>query len=216
MHGVAATVEHRPLTRLISPRTVIDVGANKGQFTLFALEAWPACRVYAFEPLTEAATRFRAVMNGNRRVMLREVAVGSTSGTAEIHVSGREDSSSLLPIGDRQAELFPGTGEVGIRTIPVARLSEVLDQDRLIEPVLLKIDVQGFELAVLRGSDELLPLVRWLYIECSEIELYNGQSLRPEIEALLLDRGFRVERRLNQVHHNRAGLVQSDLLFARP
>ena len=197
LRGVAATIEHSDLAGLVTPRTVIDIGANKGQFTLFALEAWPGCAVHAFEPQPAAAARFRAALRGHPAVTLHEAAVGPVSGEATMHLSQRADSSSLLPIGERQAELFPGTAAAGSLTVSVRTLEEALDNDSLRAPALLKIDVQGFELEALRGCASLLPLIEYVYVECSYIELYTGQALFEEIQAFLDRHGLRFRREFN-------------------
>ncbi len=53
-------------------------------------------------------------------------AIGSQAGEARIHVSARDDSSSLLPITARQSALFPGTAAAGTATIRVLRLADAL------------------------------------------------------------------------------------------
>ena len=55
-----------------------------------------------------------------------EAEVGPQAGEAPIHVSARDDSSSLLPITARQSELFPGTAAAGMATIRVLRLADAL------------------------------------------------------------------------------------------
>lgn len=67
-----------------------------------------------------------AVFAGDARAQLIEASVGPEPGAAEIHVSARDDSSSLLPISQRQNALFPGTAEAGTTTIRVVRLAEAL------------------------------------------------------------------------------------------
>src|SRR4051812_13666923 len=74
LRGVGATIEHQGLEGWIYPKTVVDIGANKGQFSLFALEAFPGCRIFAFEPLPGPAARFRAVLGGYPHVVLFEQA----------------------------------------------------------------------------------------------------------------------------------------------
>ena len=215
LRGVAATIEHSPLAELITPRTVIDIGANKGQFTLFALEAWPGCTVHAFEPQPAAATRFRAALAAHPAVTLHEVAVGPSSGEAIMHLSGRADSSSLLPIGKGQVELFPGTAAIGSLTVAVRRLDEMLDADAIVRPVLLKIDVQGFEVEALRGCAPLLPLMDHVYVECSYVELYTGQGLIGEVLSFLDGLGLLLEREFNVTTCPQVGKIQSDCLFCR-
>ena len=70
-----------------------------------------------------------------------------------MHVSAREDSSSLLPVGEGQVSAFPGTDEVGTTNVEVRTLDSVMANRDLEKPALLKVDVQGFELPVLRGAD---------------------------------------------------------------
>lgn len=88
-------------------------------------------------------------MAGGVRATLMEAAVGPQAGEARIHVSARDDSSSLLPITARQSALFPGTA-----TIRVLRLVDALPAAEIAAPALLKLDVQGFEML---GFSEPLP-----------------------------------------------------------
>ncbi|MGB5147902.1 MAG: FkbM family methyltransferase, partial [Porticoccaceae bacterium] len=90
------------------------------------------------------AALWRAVFAGDARATLVEAAVGPQAGEAQIHVSARDDSSSLLPITARQNALFPGTGEAGTATIRVARLADEVPAADIAAPALLKLDVQGF------------------------------------------------------------------------
>lgn len=216
LHGVAATIEHLPLAKLVTPDTVIDVGANKGQFSLFALQAWPACRVIAFEPLPGPAARYRKMLGGNSRARLVEAAIGPASGTAEIHLSEREDSSSLLPIGERMAGIFPQARSAGRTvTVEIGPLDRFVAEEALRGDVLLKLDVQGFELEALRGCECYLERIEHLYVECSYVELYRGQALIGEIVGYLQDRGFALKTEMNIVVRDGVGKVQSDGLFGR-
>jgi FkbM family methyltransferase len=82
-------------------RTVVDIGANRGQFALAARHCFADARIVSFEPLSGPAALWRAVFAGDARAALVEAAVGPEAGEAEIHVSARDDSSSLLPIAAR-------------------------------------------------------------------------------------------------------------------
>ena len=75
-HGVAATIEHHGALERLDVKTVIDVGAHKGQFSLLALEIFPSARVYSFEPQTKPRERFQHVLNGEERVRLFTAAIG--------------------------------------------------------------------------------------------------------------------------------------------
>lgn len=213
--GVAAAVEHRTALASLDVATVVDAGANRGQFSLFAREAFPQARIYAIEPLPEAGKVFRRVFAGDERVRLFARALAREVGKRTLHVARRDDSSSLLPIGGWQQAVFAGTDPVGRVTVQAAPLMDLLPAEAIQPPALLKLDVQGCELEVLEGCGDLLDRFAYVYCECSEVELYAGQALRPEIEGFLAGHGFMPVGRSNVFVDRRLGPVQADVLFAR-
>jgi hypothetical protein len=141
------------------------------------------------------------------------VAIGPERGRATIHVSARDDSSSLLPIGERQAAIFPGTAEVRTESVDVAPLDSLVAAGEIEAPALLKLDVQGFELQALQGCESLLDRFTYVYVECSFIELYAGQALAHEVVAWLEARGFRLLGTHNMSYDASGREVQADFLF---
>ena len=214
-HGVAAGVEHAGVLRNLGPvQTVVDIGANRGQFALAARQCFADARIVSFEPLAGPAALWRAVLAGDVRATLVEAAVGPQAGEAQIHVSARDDSSSLLPITARQNALFPGTAEAGTATIRVARLADEVPAADIAAPALLKLDVQGFELQALAGCEEVLERFAWVYVECSFQELYAGQSFADEVIAWLRERGLRLVGVYHMAYDGEGRAVQADFLFA--
>ena len=210
VRGVVPTIDHEEAFVGLEFASVVDVGANVGQFSLFASHRWPAATIHAFEPIPDQAARFSAV-HGNR-VTLHRCALGESPTLLPIHIASRKDSSSLLPLGQRQKAMF-NMDEVGQIEVPVERLDAVLEPADLPQPSLLKIDVQGFEYEVLRGAGKLLRHFSHIYVEVSFTELYEGQRLYADIKALLLDSGLTLLRNYNIVRDTFGALVQADLLF---
>jgi FkbM family methyltransferase len=212
---VAPAIEHRELLRSLNCDLLLDVGANRGQFSLIARMEHPRCRIHAFEPQPGEASVYRRIFDGDALATLHELALGDQPGEADLHISRRRDSSSLLPIGELQAKLFPSTEEVGIHRVKVVTLDSQSPQWSAARRILLKLDVQGFELGVLRGAIETLRHCAYVYAECSQIPLYTGQALYPEVAAFLAGHGFQPVRQLNE-QHDQGRLIQADHLFARP
>jgi FkbM family methyltransferase len=215
-HGVAAGVEHEHVLEHLNAagiQTVIDVGANRGQFSLATLHCIPGAKIIAFEPLDEPAQKYMEVFAGNDSVTLFKFAIGDTNSHSRIHVSRSDDSSSLRPISALQNELFRNTAELEERTVVVKRLQDIVDAGKMETPVLLKIDVQGCEKEVLAGAGTLLPVVQAIYVECSFMELYEGQALADEIIALLQGHGFRLKGIYNLSYNNKGTAIQGDFLF---
>jgi FkbM family methyltransferase len=209
---VLAGVEHKEiLNRKI--QTVVDIGANKGQFSLAASEYTDA-KIYAFEPLPDPARTFRKVFHDRKNVRLFEYAISDKSGTTEMHISGKEDSSSLLKIGELQSEHFPGTQEVGTVQIESAPLINFIASDDLTETSLLKLDVQGFELQALKGCQPLLSQFSYIYCECSYIALYEGQALVTEVITFLENSGFQLSGVYNTQVDHLGNHIQADFMFS--
>jgi FkbM family methyltransferase len=217
-HRVAAGVEHSQLLdylQLQNIQTLVDIGANRGQFALVARKCFPNAKIMSFEPLKEPAAIFRRVFNSDPMVVLHELAIGPNDDRMTIHVSHADDSSSLLPITSLQNKLFPGTDEKEIRTIQVKPLDAVLEPKDIEQPALLKLDVQGFERQALEGCKTLITLFSYVYVECSFVELYAGQSLAHEVIAFLDDFGFVLSGVYNLCYDKRSIAIQGDFLFKR-
>lgn len=215
-HGVGAAIEHRALLAPLRVASVVDVGANRGQFALLALSLFPNAHVHAFEPTPKPLRRLRAWAAGERRLTLHTLALGTATGEVLMHLSLSDDNSSLKHPTDRQLAEHPSTPMVGSMMVPLARLDMVLSPADLPRPCLLKIDVQGHELEVLRGCGALLDHIDHVLVECSYVELYKDQALGDQLAAHLTDRGF-VQAGISHMSHGADGtLLQADLLFSRP
>ena len=216
IHRVAATTEHESVLRKGPIATVVDIGANRGQFSLAARHHHPDAQIVAFEPLPTAAAVYRKVFVNDRRTMLHVAAVSPADGEATMQISRREDSSSLLPISQLQTALYPEVVAIGTAKVPTAPLDRFLSVDDIAAPALLKIDVQGFELEVLKASVGLLPRFARVYVEASFVTLYEGQALAYQVVDFLREQHFLLTGIYNPAYHPRSGdMLQADLLFTR-
>lgn len=212
-HGVAAAVEHVEVIRLSKAGTLIDIGANKGQFSLAFRAIRPTATIVAFEPLPDAADTYESLLGTDPLVELHRVAISDMVGELEFHITDRRDSSSLLKPGQGQADAF-GVHAESVGMVPVRQLDEFLALDQLQRPVLVKIDVQGAELQVLKGFKRLED-VDFIYVELSFVELYQGQPLFAGVSAYLEEHGFELAGAFNQVSTLKFGPTQADFFFRR-
>ncbi len=136
----------------VNARTVFDVGANAGIFSLAALGVNPQAAVHAFEPTPEIAARLRATaaMNGLSRLVINEVAVGDHDGDATLRRWRGEDGSNegqnfIAADGDGQGE-----------PVKLVSLDRYCADHGIDRSDLLKIDIQGNEPKAFAGAAALL------------------------------------------------------------
>jgi FkbM family methyltransferase len=202
-------IEHMQALEKLQINTIIDVGANKGQFSVVARKLYPKAKIYAFEPLPDARRIYTLVVA--EPVKLFPMALGAKSETANFFVASRADSSSLLNPSAKQEAAY-GVNLASTSDVTVERLVDIMATTDLVAPVLLKIDVQGGELDVLRGAQSYLPLIDFLYVEASFVQLYDGQPLVDEVLKYLNQNKFQLRGIFNQSHTQAFGPTQVDLL----
>lgn len=194
--------------------TIIDIGSNRGQFALAARNHFPQATIHCFEPLLEPATILHKVFTKDTNIKIYEVAIGPVNTQSTIHVSGKDYSSSLLPISKLCSEIYPGTEEKELRLIQVCKLEEMITKSQIESPALLKIDVQGYESQTIEGCLSLLPFISFIFIECSFIPLYSGQALAHEIISMLTKNSFILRGVYNVTEDKFGQPIQADFFFS--
>ena len=215
IYSTAAGTEHKQALGRFAFDFIVDVGANRGQFALISRKIFPKAKIVSFEPLLEPAQVFRRVFDSDPNVTLYPYAVGKVEMSSTIHIAKDDDSSSLLPITKAQSEMFPGTVEKETREVAVRPLSQLIEPDSIPASSLLKIDVQGYELEVLQGCEDIIRKFSHLYVECSFVELYEGQALAHQIIAWLQERNFILSGIHNLYYAKDGRAVQGDFLFSQ-
>jgi FkbM family methyltransferase len=162
----------------------IDVGANVGDYVRTFLAA--GCRCIAFECNPRLAGLLADRHRGDDRVVIRDEALSSVDGTAELLIPMRwweeSDGGSTIESANKVAIGFWPVKRVSVRR---RRLDELVVADVAI----LKVDVEGHELDVLRGATALLDRCRpALLVECEE---RHRPGAIGELFGFLAGRGYR-------------------------
>ena len=198
----------------IAPASIIDVGANTGQFAVTARFLYPDAEIIAFEPNEGAFQELKRHLGRMRGVELRRMALGDTVGTLEFRLNADNRSSSILPIGKAHLDAFPDAREVGVERVPVSTLDQELETLQLAEPCLLKLDVQGYESSVLEGARKTLKRVQFVVLETSFSPLYEGERPFTEMLVMMSEMGFEFLRPIGYLSHPKSGeILQMDALF---
>jgi len=171
--------------------SIFDVGANIGTWTLLAKSFFPDAEIHGFEPLDSHIQKF----NGNTKHLSNAHAhsycLGSENKETKINVSSFSDSSSILDATSLEYEQF-GIKKAGEETVVVKKLEDLVGQGILPVPNIMKLDVQGYELEVLKGTGQYLDQIQYLIVEVSFKEYYHGQPLFLDIAGYLKQYNFGV------------------------
>lgn len=189
------------LIHAIAPLAV-DLGARGAFDRDLASIAW-ASDLVAFEPEPDEAARLsRLDAGGWRSLAVLPLAVGGSSGQAQLHLPRAPHSASLLPHDERMVERF---GHAAMhrteRVVPVTTttLDALASDGRLARLDHLKIDIEGAELDVLRSAGNALSRCVSVKVECSFVEQRLGQPLAWAVAQDLVARGFEIVE-LDDVH----------------
>lgn len=171
--------------------TVFDVGANVGASTRAYRAAWPASRVIAFEPNGVVAAELRTGTAALGGVRVEEVALSAEPGRAEFFIHETQTSLSSLKPFSPFAKRFGHEGKPV--SVPVTTLDAYCAENAIAHVNLLKIDAEGSDHDVLRGSARMLAGKHVDFVYCE----FNSLSPSPDafgslmpIAALLGTRGY--------------------------
>lgn len=168
--------------------TVVDIGANEGAFSAGVLAVAPQARIVAVEPGPGPRERLAARFAGRANVEVVGAAVARESGTATFHLTAHDHDSSLRqPRGESRERLgwgFDVVEEIEVRTLSLADLLAGREAD------VLKIDVQGSELDVLRGGREALGGIRAVLLEMNFFSQYEGDATFDALHREMTALGF--------------------------
>jgi FkbM family methyltransferase len=205
-----------PWVRQAGIRTVLDVGAHRGEFSSAIRALLPEAQIYAFEPLPDCCRELGRRFGADGSFQAFPVALGATSNRITMWRSSYPKTSSVLPMADLHKDSFPWSSGSTPLEVEMRALDEYLEQLKMAEMVLLKIDVQGYEAQVLNGATKLLKRVAYVLLEVSFQPLYEGQGAFADIHALLQSAGFVYSGNLEQLRSPLDGSVlQADALFVR-
>jgi FkbM family methyltransferase len=197
-------------------RTVVDVGANVGQFAEASRRAFPQAIMYCFEPLPDCFAKLSRRFGGARGVVLHNMALADRPGTSMMVRSSFSPSSSLRDMDPTHVREFPWTAGGDQLAVRVSTLDEALREVQLAPPLLVKIDVQGTEDLVITGGRATLAQAALVIIETSFERLYRGQPLFHDIYHLMCSEGFEYQGNLGQLISPQDGRVlQADSVFVR-
>ena len=193
------------LFRKKSLKVIFDIGSCEGEDSIKYSKLFPDARIVSFEPLPDNQKLIKDNLSkyAVRNVEVIPVALSDRKGTADFHVSsgspegrsntdqwnfGNKSSSLLKP--DKHLEVTPWVKFDQVITVPTDTLENVCEELKIADIDFAHIDVQGAELKVLKGAGKMLENIKAIWMEVSNITLYQNQPLKTEVEKFMQESGF--------------------------
>jgi FkbM family methyltransferase len=200
--------------KALNINTVLDIGANSGQFTRTISEVLPLAKIYCFEPLPDCFEELERFTHGKNQMKAYNLGLGDKSGVSSFERSEFSQSSSFLKMADAHKEAFPYTKQTSMVKVNIAKLDDIAKDLDLTRPLFIKIDVQGYEKAVIEGGRDTIMKADVIICELSFVVLYESQPLFSEVYLILQQMGFEFQGMLDQFVDPVTGIVlQGDGIF---
>jgi FkbM family methyltransferase len=193
------------------PKTMIDAGANVGDWTLLAREIFPDAAIHMIEPQSGCASALQSIASSSPQIRFHQVAV-TRPGVPQVSMAGG-------------GPMNRGTGAWVLEYAepsPADQVCEATTLDDLIPPdtpapILLKLDLEGHEMPALEGAESLLRRVEVVVTEVSLFDINDShRPLLADILGFLKARGFDLYDIASLSARSRDGrLRQADIVFVR-
>ena len=198
-------------------QTLLDVGANTGQFAYYTRQLGYRNTIVSFEPMSSAYAVLQKFAKRDPNWQICNYAIGHTDGMIEINISANSVSSSILDMMPEHLRSAPDSAYEGKEQVAIHKIDSVIgDFVNNYDTTFMKIDTQGFEKNVIEGAENSIKLIKGLQVELSMVELYKGETLISDMITLIEDKGFNIYSLEPGFYDKSTGqLLQVDGIFFR-
>lgn len=163
---------------------VFDVGANIGQTCLHIRRHFPQSTIHSFEPVPSVFEELQRRTSRSFHIETHNLALGDQPGEVRLRVRSESLTNSLFDSPSADA-----SNSVLVR---VVRVDDFCTENSIESIDLLKIDVEGFELQVLRGAEQMLRRrrVKYIYVEAGLVRHMPYKTHFAALDEFLQDNGY--------------------------
>lgn len=148
----------------LSPKHIVDIGANHGTWTREALPYFPDAYFTLIEPQDWLKPSFQDLLDSNSKIKYYAVGAGSTNGSFKFTIVDRDDSCSFRYTEEEAKKM--GYKQVDI---PIITLNDLVKSNNLPIPDIVKIDAEGLDIEVLKGANELFGKTEIFMVEAGVV-----------------------------------------------
>lgn len=196
-------------------KTIIDIGAAQGDTAIWFAQVFPRHHVHAFEPVKTSFDKALKKTGKFSNITLHNVALTNEKGETTVHVSDDVFSSSIIPINPSEIKTKDPALAARLKTKSSHKIAmQPLDETEGLHGsvLLMKIDTQGSELAVLKGAVKTLSRTRLVLVEMNNHELYEGSARYHQVDEFLRQNHFKL-RDIYVTYRPKGEMSEYDALY---
>jgi FkbM family methyltransferase len=184
------TIELAHFFGLGPDNAIVDIGGADGNTSIIFSKAFGKANIYVFEPIESAYSVLRENVKDYPNIIAVNKGLGSREGRLNIHLAKRTTASSLFQMEKQIADPFfsENLTEKGVEEVEISTLDKELPAD--IQVNIIKIDVQGYELEVLRGGMQTLKRTDIVLLEMQNHKLYRDAPEYYDLDKFLRENDF--------------------------
>lgn len=189
--------------------TVLDVGAYKGWFSYLAADIFPDATYYLFEPLIEMQEELNSFCREYPKAKYFSIALGPADGSLSLRTFRDLKWSGFMEVD------IPKKEERTPRIVEVKKIDTLLKENKIQIPDLMKIDVQGYELEVLKGAETLFGKTEVFILETSLHNKHPSFPLFADVVAFMHERNYVVFDFPGFLRQRDSSLIECDVCFVK-
>lgn len=197
--------------------SICDIGAFNGEISVKLAKLFPSAKIYSFEPYSRSFEILLTKAQQNSNIIPINCALSSSNVELNLYINAQDSANSLSPTEEMGKKYQSWQTEtVSTEIVQVLTLNSWGKQNSLKEIEVLKLDVQGFELNVLKGAqDYLKSSVRLIYTEIEFVKIYRDNCLYFELENFLRQNDFELFQLYNLTSGGDGQLITGDAIFIK-
>jgi len=185
----------------LNPTKIIDIGANTGEFALLVRAAFPMTKIISFEPQADAYATLVRTMRKDKNFQSYKMALGEKDEQATMYISQFSPSSSFVA-------QTKGSHPEKMEIRQLDNYKDLIDENDI---TIIKMDVEGYELSVLKGGKSFIEKSDWIYIECRTNDFLGCKF--SEIYDFLISRGWEYQGAYDSEYSKEGKLIYFDAFF---
>lgn len=196
-------------------KTIFDIGAHHGKYTTELIKKIKNYKIYLFEPYVKSFN----VLSGNikdKNCRLFQIALSDKVGFEKFYINNLDETNSLLPSAVTESYIDDLTKNESITSVEVSTI-DIFCNDNSIDTInLLKIDVQGNTLKVLKGAFNMLQnkKIDLIQAEIEFVEIYQNQALFHHVTKYLEELGYELYSLYNLHYDINDRLSWADAIYS--